>query len=349
VSINRDQIIEQALKHELRAAGPIEGTCLEAETFAAWMDGGLDPAGVAAAEAHCSSCPRCRAMLAAFAHSAPEALGTRQAVGTSSGWWKWWLAPLAATAAAVVVWVVAAPPIGDRGVRVADRELPKAAPESQVAESQAKAAVPAAPASEPPAVPAPATRVDAARTSPSAEQPMTLADASRDRAEPAVAREVGAIASSERRETKNEADTTGQRAGFAAAAPAAPAAFAAPASTLRKQVAGLEVTSPDAARRWRVTEGSVERSTDGGATWSAVFPLGGNRVTTGTSPSPTVCWLVGPAGVVLLSTDGTTFTRLRFPEAIDLLTVSATDGLSAAVTAVDGRVFRTTDSGQTWR
>jgi photosystem II stability/assembly factor-like uncharacterized protein len=178
---------------------------------------------------------------------------------------------------------------------------------------------------------------------------MTLADASRDRAEPAAGREVGAIASSERRETKNEADPTGQRAGLAAAAPAAPAALAAPESTLRKQVAGLEVTSPDAARRWRVTEGSVERSTDGGATWSAVFPLGGNRVTTGASPSPTVCWLVGPAGFIIVTLDGTTFTRVTPPANVDIVSVAALDGQTATVTTADGRVFRTSDAGLTWR
>ena len=38
--------------------------CLDAETVAAWMDGGLDAAGVAAAEAHASTCERCQALLA---------------------------------------------------------------------------------------------------------------------------------------------------------------------------------------------------------------------------------------------------------------------------------------------
>jgi photosystem II stability/assembly factor-like uncharacterized protein len=58
---------------------------------------------------------------------------------------------------------------------------------------------------------------------------------------------------------------------------------------------------------------------------------------------------VGRAGSVFLTTDGTRFTRLPFPEAVDLASVRATNALVASVTATDGRTFRTTDGGQTWR
>ena len=46
--------------------------CLDAETVAAWMDGGLDAAGVAAAEAHASTCERCQALLATVVKTLPN-------------------------------------------------------------------------------------------------------------------------------------------------------------------------------------------------------------------------------------------------------------------------------------
>ena len=64
MSRDRDRILEQALKHELRAAGtPPAGACLDAETLGAWTDGGLDPAAMAAVEAHVSTCARCQALV----------------------------------------------------------------------------------------------------------------------------------------------------------------------------------------------------------------------------------------------------------------------------------------------
>jgi photosystem II stability/assembly factor-like uncharacterized protein len=61
-----------------------------------------------------------------------------------------------------------------------------------------------------------------------------------------------------------------------------------------------------------------------------------------------VCWLVGRAGTVLLSTDGATWQLRTFPEGIDLVAVRATDAKTATVTASDGRLFSTTDGGATW-
>ena len=64
---DRDRILEQALKHELRAADPVDaGPCLDAETLAAWADDGLDATAMMGAEAHVSSCAHCQAMVAAF-------------------------------------------------------------------------------------------------------------------------------------------------------------------------------------------------------------------------------------------------------------------------------------------
>jgi photosystem II stability/assembly factor-like uncharacterized protein len=93
----------------------------------------------------------------------------------------------------------------------------------------------------------------------------------------------------------------------------------------------------------------VERSTDNGTTW-AVVDLGSDpvAVTGGTAPSRLACWLIGKAGAVLRTFDGTTFARVTFPEPLDLSAIRATDALHVVITAVGGRQFSTSDGGQTW-
>jgi photosystem II stability/assembly factor-like uncharacterized protein len=71
-------------------------------------------------------------------------------------------------------------------------------------------------------------------------------------------------------------------------------------------------------------------------------------LTAGSSPDPQICWLVGSAGTVRLTTDGVRFRALPFPETVDLGGVRATSDRSAVVTARDGRTFRTDDQGATW-
>jgi photosystem II stability/assembly factor-like uncharacterized protein len=146
-----------------------------------------------------------------------------------------------------------------------------------------------------------------------------------------------------------------------AAAPPAPAAppIAAPAeigalqeraavTQLRKQVSPVEFLSPDPQRRWRVTSNGIERSEDGGGTWMLVRLAQGETIAAGASPAPLVLWLVGRRGLVLLATDGTNFTPLPFPEAVDLTAVSSPDLRTAVVTTVDGRIFRTENAGRIW-
>src|SRR5688572_25231040 len=70
------------------------------------MDGGLDAAGVAAAEAHASTCERCQALLATVTKTLPTDDLAARPTGARGTFWKWWLAPLAATAAAVTIWMV---------------------------------------------------------------------------------------------------------------------------------------------------------------------------------------------------------------------------------------------------
>ncbi|HVZ20823.1 MAG TPA: YCF48-related protein, partial [Vicinamibacterales bacterium] len=106
-------------------------------------------------------------------------------------------------------------------------------------------------------------------------------------------------------------------------------------------------SSPDGTT-WRIAAADrLERSHDGGATWTPLaLPA---PVVAGTSPQPAIVWLAGARGIVLLSTDdGRTWQRRPVSLAVDLKSVTAADGRVATVTAVDGRTFTTHDGGITW-
>ena len=102
---------------------------------------------------------------------------------------------------------------------------------------------------------------------------------------------------------------------------------------------------------WRIFVGNrVERSRDNGLTWTAIkIDAGLPSITNGTAPAGQICWLIGARGLVLVSADATTFTRVAPPAEVDLVSIQAADERSAAVTAADGRTFTTIDGGKTWK
>ena len=100
--------------------------------------------------------------------------------------------------------------------------------------------------------------------------------------------------------------------------------------------------------RWRVlASGQVLKSTDD-SEWAVVTITPTVFILNGHAPSPTVCWLVGRAGIVMVSTDGTKFLRAKPPALADLRSITAIDAQQATVTTADGRVFSTFDAGETW-
>lgn len=132
-----------------------------------------------------------------------------------------------------------------------------------------------------------------------------------------------------------------------AAAPPPPAAAAAARATARERQASADTlqkaeapAAPAPALQETVTA-REERA-------AGVALFADAPVTARSSPSPNVIWAVGRAGLVQLATDGRTFARLPFPEAVDLTAVTATDDRHAIVTAADGRTFQTADGGRTW-
>ena len=346
----------------------IDRNCLDAETVAAWLDGGLDAAGVAAAEAHASTCERCQALLATVTKTMPAAdVGQ---VSAGSWLWRWWLAPIAATAAAMTIWaVVPQTPMQPMQAPVAsgparDAAEPPAKPQDQSAPAESVAQIPPPPASTAPG-PVEGSRRNVPETK--NESKAKLADAAtfdegvlgRKDASASARDQSGELRRDKqaKREEKAEREAQLRQAAEPAAAavveraPPAPAASRLGAVTqLRKQVAVTEIVSPDQLSRWRATApGTVERSEDGGRTWFAVRVAATDEVLAGASSGRLVAWLVGKNGLVLLATDGTNFTRLPFPASVDLVAVTSPETRTAIVTTADGRTFRTEDSGRNWR
>jgi hypothetical protein len=358
---------------------------LDAETLAAWMDGGLDASSSAAAEAHVSNCERCQAMVAVFVRT--EAAGTlhaapgTQAPGTLS-LWRWWLAPIAATAAAVTIWMVmppqTAPPNGTREPAAAVEQKadataapaapPAEAPPRRAEEPQQKvagnsaspgAASGASDFARPPSAESASARASSSARAPSTElrrdrltENQSPAGAPADRVAKleTTPRAADSALSKPSAEGARPAAQAPALAETITVAPAAPPALAASPPVAQLRAGPFEIVSPSPAFRWRVdARGSIERSEDGGRAWFPIRLGGGETLTAGSSPSQNVCWLVGGRGVVLIAVDGVSFVRLPFPLEVDLIAVTATDGRTATVTASDRRTFTTTDSGRTWK
>jgi anti-sigma factor RsiW len=320
-----DRLIPRTLKG--RADAVPDEACLDAETLAAWADGALDAREQARAEAHAADCARCQAMLAAMVRTAPP---PSQA---AASWWRFpalgWLVPLTVAAMALVIWVA----------------VPNRQP-VQVSQGPAEA-VEQAPLAGIPA-PAAAPLADARATVSGDVQPQSQAANERGVA-------ASAPASADLRERR---DVEPLEKNQAAAAPASPAAaeagprreaFAASRLSTFANAAEVIVVSSNPSTRFRLLRGGgVQRSADAGATWRTEATGAADTLIAGASPSPSVCWLVGSSGTVVLSTDGRSWRRVAFPEAVDLAFISATDEDNATVTTADGRAFVTADGGRTW-
>lgn len=148
---------------------------------------------------------------------------------------------------------------------------------------------------------------------------------------------------------QNEARNAPKSAAAPAPVPPVAQAAAKAAAMDRLSERTADIVSPASTIRWRVLAADrVERSTDGGATWTPVELPAGAQVTAGDSPTPGICWLVGPNGLVLRTTDGSTWTPIAFPQPLTLVGVQATGADAAVVTADTGASFATSDGGRTW-
>jgi hypothetical protein len=349
----RDQAVERLLRQsvEIGSQAEVSPACLDAETFAAWTDGAMQGTALAAVETHVAGCARCQSMAALMMRTSPP-------TPVSAPWWRRslrspWLVPLTAGVAAVAIWsVVPGPaPMPSQSATSVNAPVERAAPEAKV-EAQPALADRKDTANE--------ERLAASPSTPSKETPSTSLRASGNRQTENQSRQTD-VESRQRADERREAASPSPSV---AAAPPAPAAAAparsaaeAPAAArvgaadalMKREVFGREVASPDPAVRWRLgAKGVIERTEDGGATWTMLTTGATVELTAGASPSPAVCWVVGRNGTVLRTIDGRNWTAVDVPEAADLVSVEATDASIAVVTTADGRRFRTSDGGRTW-
>jgi hypothetical protein len=120
------------------------------------------------------------------------------------------------------------------------------------------------------------------------------------------------------------------------------------AESLRVRAAA-DIVSPDSKSRWRIAAaGAIQRSVDGGVSWQTQQTGVSVTLTAGSSPAPLVCWVVGPGGRVVVTTDGRSWRRVSLSEAATLVSVRAMDDRTATVTSSDGRSFSTSDGGLHW-
>jgi hypothetical protein len=331
---DRDSAIERLLPRALDArASASADACLDAETAAAWADDELAADQRTAVETHAADCARCRALLAAMVTTAPVEARPSRARSLALGW----LIPLGAVAAAVILWVA----VPGRAPAVRER----AEPPAHIAEAKPPSSPPPAPSAEAKDAPAQPVRPLARReTNPVSAAPESMAA---QKAKPSAAPA----------EEKKDIDAIAPRDSANAAAPVAAGTLAqgAAAPRLKSEARAFSasampvIVSPDPAIQWRLSGGGVvQRTVDGGASWETEQTCVADTLTAGAAPSSTVCWLAGPHGIVLLSTDGRTWRRVATPEDAPLVKVSAEDDRSATVTAADGRTFSTSDAGQTW-
>jgi Putative zinc-finger len=329
------RLLREALRDRITPA--LSSGCIDIETLAAWSEGTLSARDRAAVESHASGCARCQGSLAAMARTAP--------LVPARSWWRasnlGWLVPLATAAVAVVVW------INIPETRLEQTVAPPRAAEPSSSTSRSAPAAPAAssPTSARPSAPdsRPAESKDAEGAKAASAPPETVAPQRETRADERRATDATEAAQSALRRTESvNATPNGIHDTVARSASAR--------ALTKMAAAPTEVISPNQDVRWRIlTGGGVERSIDGGSTWQTQSTGVPATLTAGYAPSPAICWLVGPGGIVVLTTDGRTWRRLPFPEAIDLASVRASDEATAIVTAADGRTFATIDGGNTWR
>jgi hypothetical protein len=120
--------------------------------------------------------------------------------------------------------------------------------------------------------------------------------------------------------------------------------------TIEQRASGKIINTPLPNVKWRFDiAGYVERSTDGGATWNGqlVDPAGG--LLAGSAPNEKVCWVVGRSGLIYVTKNATTWTKINPPDSVELVDVSAKNASTATVKTADGRSFSTQDRGKKWK
>jgi hypothetical protein len=99
----------------------------------------------------------------------------------------------------------------------------------------------------------------------------------------------------------------------------------------------------------RTASGRIDRSTDGGRSWTNEHGGLTDQIRVTLCPTATACWLGADNGAVLVrATDGQWVRRVVPPPAAAVQRIIALDNQHATVELADGRRYMTTDGGITW-
>jgi hypothetical protein len=329
--------------------------CPDPELLAAFVDGGLQSVERDRIERHAASCSGCAQILAVVAASEPLAAQHGRTAGRS-GWRALrWAVPVATAVVVGGVWFIT--PGQD------SRSVAPLSPADEVSET----ATSLPPASDT------ASRLDSMQAKTGVVPQLTDGVRGIDhvkpekQAEPAeLARLRASTAASgarvgeqERRDSTATANfeapgprENGRTTAFAETREAAKGAPVAPASRARKEEGsqGADInqqvltTNPDIV--WRNRGPIVERSTNGGGTWTVEYtapqPLAG-----GSAAAPDVVWFFARGGLILRGVQGK-WTQSSAPAGVTVASLRATTATRATIRAVDGRVLDTSDGGLGW-
>ena len=363
--VPHDASFEKALADGLKSQ-PGPGTdCPDSETLAAFWDQSLAQDERQLWEAHCATCARCQAHLAALAHTQTVEEDLAEPETSRFGWlidWRW-LAPMATAAVVLLaVWGIDPSPVTEQATpTVADFDVGTAASDTVDRSAQSPQLEPLERQDV-----AELERENRERTETQEDQENqedldaevdgglsqdeasvldqivpaepgdreTFRDTARNRAlAPTAAAELA-----ERRLTSQtvEANASGATASIAAAGAAS------------NVVSVIE--TPEDSVRWRLlAPGRVEQSVDGGVTWSLQLSDTGYAMSAGSAPSVLVCWIVGQGGAIFRTVDGgETWSTVTAPRQIDVTGVEAEDARSARIDFIDGVSLSTEDGGLTW-
>lgn len=351
---------DRALRGAARRGRPV-GVCPDAAMLASYADNGLSADERRGIETHAADCTRCLEHLALLGAVSLD----RDAPEPSRSWVaRWgWLVPVATAVLVVAVWVrlpeqqapenavlptppatqavapgvpeqeaaapsglAAAPPTDERDAQGRAKQQPTART------SPALAARAASPLEKKADALAPLERRDTERQKVASETPMAAA------APPAAPVVQAQKAGDENMQSRRLGEAAGK-----VATPAAPAASAM-ADAMKEEVRA-ESTAPRETVRARGNR--IERSRDGGSTWSSLLSEPQSSFTAVGCAQDGPCWIGTADGQVLRRMpDG--FQRSVLPVRARVVSVAAEGPLTALVTLESGQRFRTADGGTTW-
>jgi hypothetical protein len=108
--------------------------------------------------------------------------------------------------------------------------------------------------------------------------------------------------------------------------------------------------APDGHTSWRVTAGRIERSTDGGGTWTIERGPAIVAPVIGAAPSDSACWLVDAHGLIVRRDSNGEWRRVTSPSTgASINGIDASSATDATLSTAEARRYRTTDGGLTWQ